>query len=53
MKQQMDTSFDEDGIQTGIDWLNQEYLEHYQDNCRQDNYHRENHRKAEQENALN
>lgn len=53
LKQQMDTSFDEDGIQTGIDWLNQEYLEHYQDNCRQDNYHREKHRKAEQENALN
>ncbi|MCI8951136.1 MAG: hypothetical protein HFG49_14045 [Lachnospiraceae bacterium] len=29
-KTYMDTSFDEDGINKGIEWLNQEYSEHYQ-----------------------
>lgn len=29
-KTSMDTSFDEEGIEKGIDWLNEEYLKHYQ-----------------------
>ncbi|MDO5416035.1 MAG: hypothetical protein Q4F29_02445 [Lachnospiraceae bacterium] len=30
LKTSMDTSFDEEGIQKGIDWLNQAYRERYQ-----------------------
>lgn len=29
LKQSVDTSFDEEGIQAGIAWLNEEYEKHY------------------------